>query len=48
MVWMIYLPGVGATCSDSLGEGTLPGEDAAVGKRAAAGSGLEPFSLHSQ
>lgn len=46
---MIYLPGAAAAvCSDSLGEGTLPGEDSAVGKSEAAGSGLAPFSLHSQ
>lgn len=46
---MIYLPGAAAAMSsESLGEGKLPGEDSAVGKRAAAGSGLAPFSLHSQ
>lgn len=46
---MIYLPGAAAAmCSECLGEGTLPGEDSAIGKRAAAGSGLGPFSLHSQ
>lgn len=48
-LWIIYLPGVvGATCPESLGEGAVPGEDSAVGKREAAGSGLAPFSLHSQ
>lgn len=46
---MIYLPGsAAATCSESLGEGTLPGDNSAIGKRAAALSGLAPFSLHSQ
>lgn len=46
---MIYLPGVAAAmCSESLEEQTLPEKDSASGKRVAAGSGLAPFSLHSQ
>lgn len=46
---MIYLAGAGAAiCSESLGEETLPGQESAIGKRAAAGSGLALFSLHSQ
>lgn len=46
---MIYLAGAGAaTCSESLGEGTLPGQESAIGKRAAAGTGLALFSLHTQ
>lgn len=48
-LWMIYLAGAGATiCSESLREGTLPGQESAIGKRAAAGPGLALFSLHSQ
>lgn len=35
-------------CCSNLGGGTLPGEDSAVSKSQAAGSGLAPFSLHSQ
>lgn len=46
---MIYLAEAGAAiCSESLGEGTPPGQESAFGKRAAAGSGLALFSLHSQ
>lgn len=46
---MIYLAEAGAAiCTESLGEGTLPGQESAIGKRAAAGSGLALFSLHSQ
>lgn len=46
---MIYLAGAGAAiCTESLGEGTLTGQESAIGKRAAAGSGLALFSLHSQ
>lgn len=46
---MIYLPeDVAATCSAGLGEGALQWEDSAIGRKAAADSGLAPFSLHSQ
>lgn len=46
---MIYLAGAGAAIwSESLGEGTLPGQESATGKRVAAGSGLALLSLHSQ
>lgn len=48
-LWMIYLPeDVAATCSAGLGEGALQWEDSAIGRKAAADSGLAPFSLHSQ